>query len=282
MPGLTRMLSLPALPVYRQHLRYDARFLFKHLTHEFLCRRMSVAERSLCVFHHYVRMQKMLPEVLLRQVLRDQGTALQIRHERGSYTVQLSLSRPDDKEGEFSLSLLEGEELLYVLSFTVVPGRVVGRAEQDVLLVSRLQGVRARLQQIRAATRALHDVAPAALLMAALDGMAQSLKIRAIVGVQGQDQTAYNPLYASSFQSCYDDFFQALGMELNARSYYYAQLPLPEKPMQQIKPRHRLRTREKREFKRRVAEAVANYFGRAQCGRAVDFSVDAASVLEEP
>lgn len=108
----------------------------QYLTRDYLSRGLTVAERASCFVHHYSRLQAKLPESFLRQMLHRDITFVEIREGDRSFGITMGLSRPHDKEGEFSLNLLVGGEMVFVLSFTIVPGRVVRSKTADVLLIN--------------------------------------------------------------------------------------------------------------------------------------------------
>jgi uncharacterized protein VirK/YbjX len=276
-----KVLKLVKLPPYAELAKTDPRFAFKYLTHDYLSRGLTVAERASCFVHHYRCLHARLPEAFLRQILQRDITFVEIREGDNSYGITMGLSRPHDKEGEFSLNLLVGGEIVFVLSFTIVPGKVVGSEAADVLLITRIQGVRGHYRKISAATKALYDVAPAALLLAALQGVGEVLGVGEIACISATDQSAYCEPCASSFKSAYDDFFTELGVKKNAANFFVAQIPLKEKSLMLVKQGHKLRTREKREFKRQIADEVCQHLrDRCQGGSQPPPLVELTPVLE--
>jgi uncharacterized protein VirK/YbjX len=171
----------------------------------------------------------------------------------------MGMSRPYDNEGELTLCLRVDGEIVYVLSFTIVPGRVVERTDADALLITRLQGVKGCYRQISDATRTLHDVAPAQLLLAALQGVANAFDIRVIAAIPGDRQISYRKATASAFKVSYDDLFAGLGFSKNATGFFSSAVPIDQKPLTSIKRGHKLRTREKRAFKQQIQFACAAF-----------------------
>lgn len=250
------VLNLRWNPIYSEHLERDPRFLFKYLTHDYMARNLGLQERAACFVHHYRRLYAELPDGMLRKILAGEIPLLEL-HEGGlSCSISMGLSTPWDKEGELSLNLCLDQQLIYVLSFSIVPGWVVGSIAPEVILIGRLQGERGAKERIGRATRAMRDVAPASLLMAALEGVGEALGIYAVASVRGQDQTSYRKFFQSSFLAAYDNFFAALGVSLNEKGFFLTTIPLPEKPLSAIKRGHKIRTKAKRELKRNVATEV--------------------------
>ncbi len=171
------------------------------------------------------------------------------------YRIAVCLSRPF-AEGELTLNLEINGTVVFVLSFTIVPGQVVGVVDRDVLMVSRVQGMRGCQQEIYEATKAFNEVAPSALLIAALQGVAKALQIVKLAGVCATDQAYYQEIHASSFKQAYDEFWLELGASKNANNFFVCSIPPPEKPMLLIRNGHKGRTKKKRKFKQDIAEFV--------------------------
>jgi uncharacterized protein VirK/YbjX len=111
--------------------------------------------------------------------------------------------------------------------------------------------------QIQHATKRLNDVAPGALLLAALQGVGAALGIGVMGCIMAKHQSACSKENYQELRTAYDDFFTELGVERNAADIYLAEIPLKEKPLLMIKPGHKLRTRQKRKLKQEIAAMVA-------------------------
>jgi uncharacterized protein VirK/YbjX len=241
---LGSMLANPALP-------------FRFLNRNYLVRQLTVAQRARSLLYHYKRIQALLPNLVLRQILAPGLTVYQTCCDADLFRVILGLSRKGYWEGELSLHLEVNGVLVYTLSFSIVPGAVAGVLADEVLLVARVQGEKGADSQIRLATKSLLDVAPPALLVAALHGVATALGINTMAGTCAILQSSYLPEHSSSFQEAYDDFFATLGATKNSAGFFCSPLPVEEKPLSLIPKGHKIRSRRKREFKRQVADSVA-------------------------
>lgn len=235
-------------------------FAVKYLMRDYLARGFTVAEHASCFLYHYRRVYAVLPDHLFRQTLLEDFTIHEIFEDVHRFTLTMGLSRPYDEEGELSLNLCVDGEIVFILAFTIVPGSVVQSPAQEVLLVTRLQGVKGAYAQIAAATKAMHDVAPGALLLAALQGLGDTFGINEIVAVSAVRQSSYSEGGAAVFKEAYDDFFTELGMTNQATGYYSTSIPLQGKPLACIKHGHKLRTREKRAFKQLIQSICADFF----------------------
>jgi len=247
-------------PLYSEMLQDDPRFGYKFLTGDYLAKGFSTSECASCFIHHYRRLRELLPGHLLRQILLDE-VALHVFPDGGDrFAVTMGFSRPYDNEGELTLRLRVDGEIAYVLSFTIVPGWVVESDDADALLVTRLQGVKGCYRQISDATRTLHDIAPAQLLLAALQGVASAFDIHVIGAIPGDRQISYKKAAASAFKGSYDDLFAGRGFSKSAAGFFSSAVPIDQKPLASIKRGHKLRTREKRAFKQQIQFACATFF----------------------
>lgn len=250
------ILAILSHPAYRGLRRVYPRLPFKYLEDNYLVHGLPLEERAACLLHHYRRLLRTVPHGFLRRLPECDTVLYEMRDEDACYAVTISLPGLFQDEGELSLKLqVDGAEI-FVLSFTVVPGRVVRSAGAEVLLITRLQGVPGGFGQIHRVTRAMHNVGPAALLVAALQGIAEAWGIREMAGICARNHRSYEDTCAARLTGVYDDFFRELGAIRNEAEFFVSPLPLPQKPLSQVKAGHKLRTREKRAFKQEIAEQV--------------------------
>ncbi|MGD0829682.1 MAG: DUF535 family protein [Terracidiphilus sp.] len=251
--------DLLRFPILTELVFSHPSFAVKYLTPDYLARGLSVGERASCFVHHYRRLQALLPEELFVQALQDDVTIHEIKEDGNRFAITMGLSRPNVAEGELSLQLKVNDETVYVLSFTIVPGSIVGSRAAEVLFITRLQGVKGRYSLISMATRTLHDVSPPAMLLAALQGVAGAFGISEIGAIAGVRQSSYGRDCLISFNEAYDDFFTGLGMTKREGGIYYASLPFQLKPLASIKQGHKLRTKKKRTFKLEIERCCARF-----------------------
>lgn len=252
-----RVMEVLRYPEYADLIRSNPRFGFKYLTHGYLSWRFSVAQRAASFTHHYKVLRQLLPDPFLARVLHGNVTLAEMHEADTDYTITFGFSTTHDKEGELSLNLEVDGKAVFVMSFTIVPGKVAQSPSSNVLLITRIQGVKGCYKEISSATRNLHDVAPAALLLAALQGIGEALGICSMACISGKDQNSYCEQWQSSFETAYDRFFNELGVNKNAAALYLTDIPIKDKPLTLVKHGHKLRTREKREFKREIQELAA-------------------------
>jgi len=262
---------LLGIPAYAEFVFSSPSFAFKYLTKNYLVRDFTLADRVSCFLHHYKRLKMALPDSLLRLILQQDVVLLEICEGAHRFSITLGLSRPYDEEGELSLNLCVDDKIVSILAFTVVPGSVVHSPAAEILLISRLQGIKGAYSSISLATRTLHDVAPNALLLAALQGVADAFGITGMVAVSAARQSCFSEKFAAFFIEAYDDFFTELGIPKNADGFYSTPVSIQGKPLASIKHGHKLRTKEKRAFKQQIRVACAAFFK--------EFAPDAAHKL---
>jgi len=239
-------------------MKVNPRFPLKYSGLDYLARGLTVAQQAECFIHHYHRLPDVLPDNVLIQALLEDVLLDEIREGNDCFSVRMGLSRPWDDEGELSLTFEVNGKIVFVLSFTIIPGWVVQSEAQEVVLVSRLQGVKGSYDEIQRATKTLYDVAPPALLFAALCGIAEAFGIKAMAGINGTMKPEFHFYQgeAANIQQAYDGFFTDLGATKGPTDFYLAPMPPQEKPMTSIKQGHKIRTRKKRAFKREITQRI--------------------------
>lgn len=256
----------------------NPKFAFKYLSRNYLARGLTVADRAACFLHHYTRLNALLPDRVLRQVLHWDVLLHEIPEGDKRFTLTMGRSRPCYKEGELSLNLKVDGEIFFTLSFTIVPGWVVQSHAAEVLLISRLQGTWGCYpDQIKLATKAMLGVRPRALLLAALQGIALRMGISAIAAVSAVRQSSYSADSDAYFKNAYDTFFSETCMKESPSGFFLAAVPIEEIPMECISQNNRLRAKKNRLFKLRIRTAVAAWFDHHTPAPAVQ-----SSTPEEP
>jgi uncharacterized protein VirK/YbjX len=255
-----KILQLIKLPPYAEAALNDPRFAFKYLTLDYLGHGFSLSERAACFVHHYRRLYALLPDVCLRRVLQGNITLYEVSEDDHRFAITMGLSTPQDNEGEMSLNLIVDGGLVFILGFTIVPGWVAGLKTPEILLITRLQGLRGVYRQISLATKLMHDVAPGALLLAALQGVASAFGIDEMAGINAARQrAAESEQWAISIEKSYDAFYLELGMTKTPAGFFFSPIPMKEKPLSLIKHGHKIRTKDKRAFKQDVRLACAEF-----------------------
>jgi uncharacterized protein VirK/YbjX len=256
-PWQVEILRVMRSAPYAEYVKTDPRFRFKFLIRDYLVKGFSTAKRAACFLQHYKRLHSVMSSELLHRVLYQKAILFETHRDGMDIQISLCLSRPFEKEGELSLNFCVDGTVVFVLSFTIAPGWTVQCDADEVVLISRLQGTSGYYPQIRAATRAMHDIGPAALLLAALHGFANAFGIRSMAAVSAVRQSSFKEELGRFYRSAYDDFFSEMNIAKNAAGLFVGPLPPEDKPITSIKQGHKIRTREKRQFKRELAESIS-------------------------
>jgi uncharacterized protein VirK/YbjX len=174
------------------------------------------------------------------------------------YRVYLAFPSMTD-EGDLALIFEAGSVHIWTLSFSIGPGCIAGLACR-VLYIACVQGKGRALPLIRTATKSCRDVSPAAILLAAAEGIATALELNDMVGIGASNQISKNFRSEEEMFKAYDEFWLAAGGRKLPRDMYHLTVPLFSKPIKSVKRNHRSRTVRKREYKKVVTEQVCRAF----------------------
>ena len=265
----------------------NPKFLFKYLPPRYLIRNMSAPTRTTCFLHHYKYLLSQLSDNSLRTILREDVTVFQLQDGEHRFEITMGRSRDIrhsrhvDHEGELSLNLLVDHSHVYVLSFTIVPGWVVGSQTVDVLMITRIQGALGVFPKISQASKAMRGMPADMILMTALRGVAEAFGIREMAGVSAARHLCYCEDDDAIFKKSYDEFFLRVGAARNSADFFIALFPLPEKPLSQVKRGQKTRARARRAFKEQMAMETFGYF-RLHGSTAAERSLCYAFDLHDP
>ncbi len=173
-----------------------------------------------------------------------------------AYRIELTFNEGSTTEGEICLRFEAGDQTLFAIEFTIVPGALVGAAERHVILISHMQGWAGTHGQQQAATKAMRDIAPQAALFAAVLGIADALKISVITGVSARNQVCFDEGKAALFEGAYDAFFRSIGASGPVDGFYHYRVLAPEVAKPMATAGHRRRTRLRRKVKQEISEQV--------------------------
>ena len=234
-------------------LERQPRFRYKYLS-RYLAASFSRTTRLKTILNHYHFLAAQTRPAFFAQVS-QQPTIWRETWGDSSFTISLSYPQYADFEGELSLNFYLNSTLLQVVSFVIVPGQVVGVAGAQALLFGQVQGTR-NAALLKQTTKTLHDITPAALLVNAAYGLAEALDIGHAAGVSTAEQLCYRT--GSYFD--YDGFWQQFGGQPTVHNLFLLDIPAAEKPLAEVKAKHRARTLRKRLYKQQVRAAVAAHF----------------------
>jgi uncharacterized protein VirK/YbjX len=229
-----------------------------HEHHYYLAKTFSTEMKCACLIHHYSFFSSFVSEKAFDALVSKEALIYESRKEANVYTITINVTRDWCHEGELSLEFKVNGNSLYIFSFTLIPGLLAGLPDQHALLISRMQGRAGRFPQIRQATREMSEVSPQAVLYAALLGIAQAIGVQHILGPCAANQVTCTDDKLKSYSQAYDDFFNSIGATGPQDGFYIVSASPPEKPLNSVKPGHRLRTRRKRNLKAEITASVLN------------------------
>jgi len=252
-----RFRALLSMPFYMDLLDVCPRLSRQYLT-TYLMRSFDTRERLVAAYHHYRTLHD-LPRPAFIPGLLGNGIELWSREIEGEdYRMVIKQNVNDHHEGDILLILRRGMKMLFQMSFSLVPGSLIGMRERNVLFIGSAQGGKADVEGLRRAIKANEGVAPSHLVMAALRGVAQALGVDGLAGVTDADQmTKTRPNYYV-FPFDYAAFWPMFGGEKNGRGVFDIPIEAWEKPLTEIPRSHRRRSRKKREYKAEVTTEIAN------------------------
>ena len=223
----------------------------------YLARSLTAPERLACHFHNYAYLcERFSPSALL--ALYGEGVELFSRAEGDiAASCLLTVNRKAANQGELSLNLVVGGEEVYALGFSFVPGAIFRAEEPTVPLIARMQGAARSFEDIRLATKMFRDIAPQAVLFAALQGVAERLGIRHILGASAGLQSSYSQRNAEALRRNYDEFFEAIGAAPESGGFYVYDRSLFVDILDHMPAKHRARTKAKRRLKAALAAEAA-------------------------
>ena len=237
---------------------------YKYLT-DYLKTGLSRRARASILARHYNVLCNRANAQFFRTLVGDGVELWRRTADDQDYNIVLMFPHKTDAEGDLELVFRAGSYRLYALAFTLGPRSVVSVGTGDVMYIARVQGRGGALAQIRKATKDFLDISPAALLLAAAEGVAMELDLVRIIGISARTQLSVDRS-RSGLVAGYDDFWTALGGEKLDADTYQLRVPLVEKPLSSIARSHRPRVRRKRAFKRLVREQIRARFRESLAG----------------
>ena len=255
-----KVVKVLAAPETQPVVRAAPRVVLKYLG-RYLGADLSESERASILINHYEFLKDRVERGFFRKIV--DGKLELWKHEVGNRHVRICAAFPvkHHDEGDLSLIFQSDHIDIYTLSFTIGPGGVAGLAADHAIYIARLQGKARGLQLIKKATKDCLDISPAALLLAATEGVAAALKLGHIVGIGADVQvSAIEESRPEGLVHAYDEFWVASGGLRLDRNMYHLTVPLPEKPIKTVKRNHRSRALRKRAFRKLVKEQVCREF----------------------
>jgi uncharacterized protein VirK/YbjX len=173
------------------------------------------------------------------------------------YRMALGFEQLRRDEGELSLIFYSGDTAIWTLSFTFLPGSLVGSHHEFVALISRTQGAKSHFSEIELATKDLSDIVPNTVCFTCLLAVCAAIKIAGVAIVSSGIQISSKSI-PNEFETAYDEFAVKIGAERNQAGFFMVDLPYLEAPLQNSRQKHRSRKIKKRRFKEVIFQEALN------------------------
>ena len=240
----------------RPVVRAEPQVVLKHWR-PYLGNHLTQTERAAILIDHYSFLPTRVGSGFFKQIV--EGRLLLWEHvvEAKTCRIWLRFSRACHDEGDLELFFELEDDCVYTLACSIGPAHVAGLTSKRAIFIGRVQGKRDGLLVIREATRLCQDIAPAVLLLAAVEGLALQLGIDHLVGIAGSEHVqAAKFARPDGLVRSYDDFWIVSGGRQLERNMYDLPVPFAEKPILEVKRHHRSRTLRKRAFRKHVSQQV--------------------------
>lgn len=245
--------SFPLRNVFRKR----PRIVFKYL-HQYLFLSMGRTARLAAFLFHYRFILAYATTGFYSELIARKHIVWKTSLAAGELKIRLTFPFPDDQEGDLSLVASVDSQQLYILSFSIIQGALIGLPHPQVIFIARIQGL-SDIETIRHVTSQCEDITPPALLMSALEGLTQAFCIPVIVGVSASEQLSSAKLTnGRSLVFDYDFYWESMGGE-KSTDHFIFQVPFIHKPIEEIRSNHRRRTIKKRAYRKSVSELVESY-----------------------
>ena len=247
-------------PETRPILQAQPRLMFKYLR-SYLGADLSHKERASILIDHYGFLKDRVVRDFFRMIVDGRLELWQQIIGEHLYRICLTFPRTTHGEGDLSLIFEADRVDIYTLSFAIGPGSIAGLDARHAIYIARVQGKDNGLHLIRSATRNCLDISPAALLLAAAEGISTALDLSHMIGIGADNHiSGSTDCRVESLVKAYDEFWITAGGLRLERNMYQLTVPLSRKPIQSIKRNHRSRARRKHEYKTVVKEQVCRAF----------------------
>lgn len=248
---------------------------YKYLRGNYLSKSLSVRDSQQILRYHYLCLDGKISSDFFHRLLGEFPIIWESTVGENHYTIRLAFPRnlhPPyrivDHEGDLLLLFEANDITLYVMCVTIVPGELARSCwntsnSNRAIFIGKIQGGKGTHETMRAATKALSDVAPPRMLLCAVQALARIFQIDTIVGVSNKEQLSKNNAdYESSIHFDYDTFWTSIGAQETARNAFFLDASLPEKSIELVQQKHRSRTLAKRRFRKGIVDAIEDRLGR--------------------
>lgn len=236
--------ALSRLPSFTAHAAAegegDPLFFLSH--RHYLLKGLGRAARLEAALCHYGHEERAFSACYAHKVYRKGGLVVWQAQVAGrSYDIVLQPGRDVAYEGGLSLALRIDGGCVSVLSFSLVPGRILGPGlPETVYLITRKHQARDHGYQAEY-NRAFQRVIPSHMVFAAFAGLALAQGRQLAVGIAPERHPSDTPEMAAHFRPSYHSFWDSLGASRTAEGHAQIALPMVLSPLDGLEAARRKR-----------------------------------------
>ncbi|HKP97071.1 MAG TPA: DUF535 family protein, partial [Fibrobacteria bacterium] len=175
-------------------------------------------------------------------------------------SINLTLPGPTLMEGELCLVFRMDALALFTMTFSIVPGNLVGIPSHQTIFIGGFQGTKGHTGTIRYASKAMGEICPSKMLMISIRALGRALGIGIIIGVSSAEHVCETiNRFPNEYLSQYDFFWMANGGEPLGKSFKM-RVGLSDKPSTSSSASHRARARRKKLLMHTILEEMVQGF----------------------
>jgi uncharacterized protein VirK/YbjX len=235
----------------------------KYFRSYYLLRGFSRGARRESLKFHYEFVARELSSCFLEHLLEGEKVIWRKSVDEKHYCISLALNLEWPAEGELRLSFYQNDSALCNLTCTIIPGHLAGCSVKQILLISNVQGVIGKSEELRQAMKACNRVVAPHMLLVAAGSVAKVMNIDIIGGVSNKAHLWKNERWSPHFVFDYDKFWGQFTEKISYAGIYEIPVPIPIKQMEMVKSNQRQRAIGKRviinEISSGVSHALANF-----------------------
>ncbi|MET3763141.1 DUF535 family protein [Sphingomonas sp. UYEF23] len=218
----------------------------------YLAQSLSSAIRASALIHNYAELRRLLQAKYLTSLFDTGLLVIEGLADCRALIISAHVCDQVVDEGEITIIATNFGLRLAYISFTIVDGSDFGFNDKSAILISRIHGCVGVGEHIKSVCRDLGDMPIQHLLVSVAEGVALSLGIKRVIGVEAVNHPAFVQDSFDRFVKSYDDLFLTLGAETGPSGFYHYDLPRVDRPLGP-NSKHRSRRRARRTLRRAVA-----------------------------
>jgi len=225
----------------------------------YLARSFDHGRRGDCLKNHYCFLNNHMTKECINDIAKDE---IILWEEQSHDIMSISFNIPYyDMEGDLCVTFYVGLTPVYHMSFTIIKGNLLGVDADNIIFITRSQGVAGTFHMIRRATKELDDIAPMVILFTAIQAISTAYEIKSIAGITAREQIVVGDMEPTErFYKSYDSFWIKMGgIKINDAAFLLPTVPQGA-PLNMTKKNHRCRTKYKRQLRLVVYKHVLRTF----------------------